>query len=158
MRKGVADMIRRTEISQAVNDRYLDALASCEDTAPLGELTADVCRRVTWNGRRARALHPWSPDDLDLLRAIGRADFFVNGFRNADLSQVLHGTPPQDHAARRRRSGAVTRRVRLLRAHGLVHKRPKSHRYVVSPKGHRIISALLAAYHANTESLNKLAA
>lgn len=158
MRKGVADMTRRTEVSQAVNDRYLDALASCEDTAPLGELTADVCRPVTWNGRRARALHPWSPDDLDLLRAAGRAEFLVNGFRNADLLQALHGAPPQDHAARRRRSGAVTRRIRLLRAHGLVHKRPKSHRYVVSPKGHRIISALLAAYHSNTESLTKLAA
>jgi hypothetical protein len=158
MRKGVADMSRRTEVSQAVNDRYLDALASCEHTAPLGALTADICRPVTWNGRRARALHPWSPDDLDLLRAIGRADFLINGFRNADLSQALHGAPPQDHAACRRRSGAVTRKIRLLRAHGLVHKRPKSHRYVVSPKGHRIISALLAAYQANTESLSKLAA
>jgi hypothetical protein len=42
--------------------------------------------------------------------------------------------------------------------HDLVHKRPKSHRYMVSPKGHRIISALLAAYQANTESLSKLAA
>jgi hypothetical protein len=42
--------------------------------------------------------------------------------------------------------------------HGLVHKRPKPHQYVVSPKGHRIISALLAAYQANTESLSKLAA
>jgi hypothetical protein len=158
MRKGVADMTRRTEVSQAVNDRYLDALASCENTAPLGELTTDVCRPVTWNGRRARALHPWSPDDLDLLRAVGRADFLVNGFRNADLCRALHGAPPQGDTARRRRSGAVTRRIRLLRAHGLVHKRPKSHRYVVSPKGHRIISALLAAYHSNTESLNKLAA
>lgn len=158
MRKGVADMTRRTAVSQAVNDRYLDALASCEDTVPLGDLTADLCRPVTWNGRRARALHPWSPDDLDLLRAIGRAEFLLNGFRNADLSQALHGAPPQDHAARRRRSGAVTRRIRLLRAHGLVHKRPKSHRYMVSPKGHRIISALIAAYRADTESLSKLAA
>lgn len=158
MRKGVADMTRRAEVSQAVNDRYLDALASCEDTTPLGELTAGVCRPVTWNGRRARALHPWSPDDLELLRAIGCGEFLVNGFRNADLSRVLHGAPPQDPAARRRQSSAVTRRIRLLRAHGLVHKRAKSHRYTVSRKGHRIISALLAAYQANTESLSKLAA
>ena len=114
--------------------------------------------RLLGNGRNSGALHPWSPDDLDLLCAIGRAEFLINGFRNPDLSQALHGAPPQDHAARRRRSGAVTRRIRLLRAHGLVHKRPKSHRYVVSPKGHRIISALLAAYQANTESLSKLAA
>jgi hypothetical protein len=158
MRKGVADMTRRAEVSQAVNERYLDALASCEDTAPLGELTAEVCRPVTWNGRRARALHPWSPDDLDLLRAIGHAEFLVNGFRNADLCRALHGTPPHDQAAHRRQSAAVTRRIRLLRAHGLVHKRPKSHRYTVSPKGQRIVSALLAAYQANTESLVRLAA
>lgn len=158
MRKGVADMTRRTEVSQAANERYLDALASCEDTAPLGELTAEMCRPVTWNGRRARALHPWSPDDLELLRAIGHGEFLVNGFRNADLSRVLHGAPVQDASKRRRQSSAVTRRIRLLRAHGLVHKRPKSHRYMVSPKGQKIVSALLAAYHANTESLNKLAA
>lgn len=56
MRKGIADLTRRAEVSQAINDRYLDALASCEDTSPLGELTADLCRPVTWNGRRARAL------------------------------------------------------------------------------------------------------
>lgn len=158
MRKGVADLTRRTEVSQAVNDRYLDALASCEDRAPLGELTADVCRAVTWNGRRVRALHPWSPHDLDLLRAVGRAEFVVNGFRNADLCHALHGPPPKDSSARRRRSAAVTRSIRLLRAHGLVHKRPKSHRYMVSPKGHRILSALLAAYQANAESLTKMAA
>jgi len=158
MRKGIADLTRRTEVSQAINDRYLDALASCEDTAPLGELTADLCRPVTWNGRRARALHPWSPHDLGLLRAVGRAELLVNGFRNADLCHALHGASPKDDTARRRRAAAVTRSIRLLRAHGCVHKRPKSHRYMVSPKGHRIISALLAAYQANTESLSKLAA
>jgi hypothetical protein len=134
------------------------AISRCEDTAPLGELTADVCRPVTWNGRRVRALHPWSPHDLDLLRAVGRAEFAVNGLRNADLCRALHGAPPQDNAARRRQSAAVTRLIRLLRAHGLVHKRPKSHRYMVSPKGHRIISALLAAHQANAETLSKLAA
>ena len=56
--QGGADMIRRAEVSQAVNGRYLDALASCEDTTPPGELTAAVCRPVRWNGHRARARHP----------------------------------------------------------------------------------------------------
>jgi hypothetical protein len=158
MRKGVADLVDRTRVSQAVNDRYLDALASCENATSLGELTADICRPVTWNGRRVRALHPWSPHDLDLLRAVGRAEFVANGFRNADLCQALHGTPPEDRTTRRRQSAAITRDIRLLRAHGLVQKRPKSHRYMVTPKGHRILSALLAAYQANAESLTKLAA
>ncbi|MBN2196455.1 MAG: hypothetical protein JW751_26825, partial [Polyangiaceae bacterium] len=53
---------------------------------------------------------------------------------------------------------AITRKIRLLRAHGLVAKRPKSHRYMPTLKGHRVASALLAAHHANTESLSKMAA
>ena len=38
MRKGVADLHRRAEVSQAANDRYLQALASVDDTTSLGEL------------------------------------------------------------------------------------------------------------------------
>ena len=100
----------------------------------------------------------------------------VNAVERTD-QLVLHGAPPygygaererrvatassanpRDHAAHRRRSGAVTRRIRLLRHHGLVHKCPKSRRYVVSPKGHQIVSALLVAYRVDTESLDELAA
>jgi hypothetical protein len=158
MRKGVADLTRRTQVSQAINDRYLDALASLEHTKPLGELTADLCRPTTWKGRRVRPLHPWSPDDLDLLRAIARGDVLVAGFRNADLRSVLYHSPPRNPAERSRRSAAITRKIRLLRAHGLVAKRPKSHRYMPTPKGHCVTSALLAAHRANTESLSKIAA
>ena len=158
MRKGVADLTRRTEISQKTNDRYLDALASLEDTTPLGELTADLCRPARWKGRRSRALQPWSPDDLELLRTVARGDFLQNGLRNADLRAALYGTDPTSAAERRRRSAAVTRKIRLLRAHGLLAKRPRSHRYMLTEKGQRATSALLAAYHANADSLSKLAA
>jgi hypothetical protein len=158
MRKGVADLARRTQVSQNINDRYLDALASIEDTTPLGELTGDLCRPTTWKGRRVRALHPWSPDDLELLRAVAHGEFVVNGFRNADLRALLYPREPRDPREQRRRAAAVTRKIRLLRAHGLVAKRPKSHRYVVTDKGHRVASALLAAYHASADSLSRIAA
>lgn len=157
MRKGVADLVRRTEVSQAVNDRYLDALATIEDTTPLGELTRDLCRPVTWKGRRVRALHPWSPDDLDLLRVVARGDFLPTGFRNADLRSALFSSV-SNAAERRRRSAAITRKIRMLRAHGLVAKRPKSHRYMLTDHGQRAVSALLGAYHASADALSKLAA
>ena len=158
MRKGVADLARRAEVSQAINDRYLDALASIEDATPIGELTRPLCRPTSWKGRRVRALHPWSPDDLDLLRAVARAEFLVTGFRNRDLSRLLRPHQSKDSAVRRSRSAAITRRIRLLRAHGLVAKRPKSHRYMLTAKGQRATSALLAAYHASAESLSQMAA
>ncbi len=55
MRKGVADLARRAEVSQAGNSRYLDTLATAEDTTPLAELTTRVCQPVHWQGQRARS-------------------------------------------------------------------------------------------------------
>jgi len=40
----------------------------------------------------------------------------------------------------------------------LIAKVPKTHRYVVTDKGRRIITALLAARQASTEKLTALAA
>src|SRR5919109_2254753 len=45
MRKGIADLTRRAEVSQAANERYLQGLATVDTKAPLGQLTAPVCRR-----------------------------------------------------------------------------------------------------------------
>ena len=36
LRKGVADLHRRCELSQAANERYLEALAAVESPVPLG--------------------------------------------------------------------------------------------------------------------------
>lgn len=58
LRKGVADLHRRAEVSQAANERYLAALASVDDAATRQETTAAVCRPVEWEGGRARALNP----------------------------------------------------------------------------------------------------
>ena len=63
MRRGVADMYRRAEVSQAANDRYAEALASLDTTTPLGRLAATVCRPVSKDGKRYRALHPFSSED-----------------------------------------------------------------------------------------------
>jgi ribosomal protein S19E (S16A) len=58
---------------------------------------------------------------------------------------------------RRRQSGAVTRKIRLLRAHGLIHKLPHTHRYQVSQAGRRSITALLMAREADTSKLSTAA-
>jgi hypothetical protein len=58
----------------------------------------------------------------------------------------------------RRRSAAITRQFALLRAHGLIRKLPHTHRYQISAKGRRIITALLAACYADVEQLTKMAA
>ena len=53
LRKGIADLHRRAEVSQAANERYLEALAAVHDTTPLRQLAEPLCRPCR---RRARAV------------------------------------------------------------------------------------------------------
>ncbi len=145
LRKGVADIHRWVEISQAANTRYIEALATVDDSRCLAELTQAVCQPVTWAGKTARALNPLAAEDARLLEAVNRGEFAINGFRNRDLRGLLFPKQPTDEAEQRRQSAAVTRKLRLLRAHGLIHKVPKTHRYQLSPHGRDVINALLAA-------------
>jgi hypothetical protein len=151
LRKGVADIQRRAEISQAANERYVEALASVDDSRSLADLAATVCEPVRWQGKPARALNPLSSEDAKLLEAVNRGEFAINGFRNRDLRALWF--PPATAAERQRQSAAMTRKLRLLRAHGLIHKIPKTHRYQLSPQGREIINALLTARQASTAKL-----
>jgi hypothetical protein len=158
LRKGIADLMRRAEVSQSSNNRYLDALASAQNTTPLKDLTDRLCRSVMWNGKRFRALNPYSPEDASLLEVVSRGEFSINGFRNRDLRAFLFRHSQPSKIDERRQSGSITRRIRLLRAHGIVSKVTKTNRYVLTNKGRVAVTALLAARNADTESLTKLAA
>ena len=107
MRKGVADLHRRTETSQSANERYLRAMASVEETTPLGTLAARPCQPVRHNGRQVRALNPYAPGDGKLLDAISRGEFTINGFRNRDLRQLLFTDAAEPEDVQRRHATAV---------------------------------------------------
>jgi hypothetical protein len=160
LRKGVCDMYRRGQLCRAANQRYLDALASVTGSNSLLQEAAEVCRPITHHGKRYRALNALAQKDHALLLACSRGEFALRGFRNADLRALLY--PPTKlkptKTELRRRSAAITRQFALLRAHGLIRKLPHTHRYQISAKGRRIITALLAACYADVEQLTKMAA
>lgn len=157
LRKGTADFQRRAEVCQKANERYLEALACAQDSTPLKNWTDKICRPVTWKKNRFRALNPYAPQDVVLLRAVARGEHTINGFTNKDLRILIHG-PQSNQTDTRRASAAVTRQIRLLRAHGLIRKVPKRHRYHLTRKGQLAITALLTAREADAISLTKLAA
>jgi hypothetical protein len=153
MRKGVSDLHRRAQVSQAANLRYLDALADVKNPTPLRQLAEPLCDAVTFKTRRVRALNPLSESDAALLGHVARGEFLLNGFRNRDLRRLLFDKPTSDPGEQRRRSGKATRLLRLLRAHGLIRKVARTHRYVVSDKGRTAITAILAARDADIAKL-----
>lgn len=158
LRKGVADLHRRAEISQKSNERYLETLAAVDHDQPLGDTVRPICQPTEWQGRRVRALQPLSPEDGPLLAAVIRGEFSLNGFRNRDLRPLLFGDDEVPENEARRQSAKITRLLRLLRGHGLIQKVPKTHRYTLTDIGRQTITALQIAQQTSTKQLAKLAA
>ena len=104
-----------------------------------------------------RALNPLAAADAALLEAVSRHEFLINGLRNRHVRALLYGSTAATAAEQKRRSAAVTRQLRLLRGHGLIHNVPKTHRYVVSAVGRRALTTLLAARSASVEELTRCA-
>lgn len=158
LRQSTADMHHRAQVSQQVLNRYCCALAAVDDSSTLLELIRTVECRVRWKGKSVRALHPFEPQDHALLQAIYRGEFNITGFRNKDLQCLLYSAAPKSQAEQRRRSAATSRKLRMLRAHGLIRKRAHSHRYDVSRHGRLVLTAILSANSLTVQQINALAA
>lgn len=157
LRKGVGDLHRRAESCEGINGRYLAALASVRAGQSAGQVARAVCRSITKDGRRHRALNPWAEPDAALLAFISRGEWMISGFRNRDVRRALY-PGRADAAEARRQSGRVTRALARLRAHGIIKKVSGSYRYQLTTNGRQIVTALLAARQADVEKLMALAA
>jgi hypothetical protein len=159
MRKGVNDLHRRCDLSRKSNERYLDAMTAAQVETTLRQTVEDVCNRTLLNGRPVRGLNPWNALDFQLVTFLAKGEWALNGFRNADLRRWLKPQSPQDPSPERKKlSAKVTRLIGILRAHGLVRKVPKENRYVLTPKGHTLASALLVASNVQVKQLAEIAA
>ena len=106
-----------------------------------------------------RALRIGDPADVALLQVVARGEFATTGFRNRDLRRHLF--PGSDDLPReqiRRLSARVSRMLRLLRAHGLIHKIQKTHRYRLTVAGQRLTAALDAVRNSTIGQLLRSAA
>jgi hypothetical protein len=154
LRKGVADLHRRAQVSAKINERYAASLASVEDKQTLAEATQKLGQRVQWKGRPVRALNPLAELDAALLEAVNRGGFLVSGFCNRDIREILFPEAETANETEQKRLAAkVSRLLRILRGHGLIKKVHKANRYQVTEGGRTGLSALLAARQANTKQL-----
>lgn len=157
LRRGVVDLPRRAQVSRAANERYLGALAVVKAKTPLSQAVQHLCQPMRQQGQRYRALNPWSQADGKLLEVVNRGEFAINGFRNRDLRERLFSTKASA-PEQKRRAASITRKLRLLRAHGLIRKVSGTHRYLVSEKARLMITALLSARQADVQQLSAFAA
>ena len=133
-------------------------LASVDQDTTLDEVLRRLGEPRYWHGRRLRALHPFAPDDRQLIQTISRGEFTLNGFRNRDLQRLCFAKPPATPAEARRRSAWVSRKLRLLRAHGLIYKVSGTHRYHLTKAGRIATTAILTALRSSLRQLTTAAA
>jgi hypothetical protein len=161
MRKGVADLHRRAQVSHKTNERYLDALAQLDTTTRLEELLAPVSRPQTRNGRKIRPMRLWTDQDQALLEAINRPEFLLAGFRNRDIARILYPGADSTPEHRKRAAAKVSYRIRILRTHGLITKLPNQRRYRTyrtTPKGRQIATATILSQKVTVQQLTAAAA
>ena len=156
VRKSVADIKRRAEISEKCNQRYLDSLAALKNEEPFNKIISPLCSPVYYNNRRARALRPWEEFDSSILKIIGGAEFNLSGFRNKDIRGKLY--PALDDEKEKKRNAArISRYLWILRAHGLIKRIPKTYNYRLTDSGIKIIPAILKTYDLSMEQLSRAA-
>jgi len=152
MSKGIVDLYARSQVSQQVNNRYLESLATLDTSERVEEIIAPICRRRRSKGKSIRAMRPWSQQDRELFGAVAACGL-AGDFRNRDLANRLYpNRSPKDVSAK------VTYLLRLLREHKIIRRLPNTRRYRLRPGGAKIIATILLTQSATTEQLNRAAA
>jgi hypothetical protein len=157
LRKGVADIVVRTQVSQRINERFMDNLAAAQCETPVRDLLDAIVKPFTKEGRRVRALDP-TGKDRHLLQALYDPAFCISGLSNQQLRDKLRDKTGYKHMTEKQLSAKISRQLRLLRDHGLIRKLPRQKRYLVTHKGRELTTALAALLAASTKQLMDIAA
>ena len=138
-------------------ERYMTAQASADTSARLEELLCQITKPTVYRNKKLRGLRPFDPTDTQLLEAVSRGEFVINGVRNRDLQDLLFAGLATTPEEKRRRSGKCTRKLGLLRAHGVLEKVSGTHKYQITEQGRIILTALMAARRTPVHELIKAA-
>jgi hypothetical protein len=94
-----------------------------------------------------------------MLRFLAQGEWSINGLRNRDLARGLEpnldALAPPDRA---RLTARVSRLLGILRAHGLIRKVPRTHRYTVTEKGLQIAALVISTSAVQGKQLLEIAA
>lgn len=81
------------------------------------------------NYHRHKGFNLFSEEDASLFRTLLRGEFFISGFTNKDLRQLLPN----------KNSGQITRLLKRLRVHGLIKRVGKTYKYYLTEFGRQVV-------------------
>ena len=144
MGKGVSNIWRFFQVGSEANNRYLTALGNVELKGKALKDIENLCQSVTKKNKRYAKFNPLTENDLSLFRSVLSGAHTINGFRNCDVCRNYFEKSASTREEAKRRCARISRMIAKLRGHGLVVKLKNSNRYRISPKGYRVMSAIVA--------------
>lgn len=153
MRKAVTDLPWLVQVCQAANQRYLEALADVEVKETVHEVLDPVSERIERDGRAYRGLRPVTAEEAALFACLLDGKYRLHGFRNADVRVILYPQVSSDAKERRRACGRASRYLRLLRAHGMIRKVPRTNCYRLTSRGTKVMTTALSCRESAVCSL-----
>jgi len=132
------------EVGFRANRRLLDVQHISHDCAIGEAVFRQVTEPIAVEGQRASALRYADPCVLALFSALLVFRLLPRGFANHELRE--HLAPLLGEAPSALTQGRMTYQLRRLRLHGLIVRRPGSHRYTVTRHGCRIALFFTRSY------------
>ena len=145
--KNVRNFGHYQHIGQMANRRYLDALAAVPDShTATYEQVSELTQPKRHAERSYAGFNIACKADIEFFVALLAGEHHLRGFRISDLLTRLHPacTSPKE---KRRRSLAISRRLKRLHVRGLIAKIPRSHRWKLSNAGQRLLPRVVHLYH-----------
>ena len=146
MNKGVTNLGSYQRVCRAANERYLNALSVVANPTPSYQQVTQVTESKTYHGRRYAGFNPARGPDVELFKAVLEGGHEIHGFRNADIREQLQGKTTNPDA-QRRASNATSRLLKRLHVRGLIAKIPRSRRWKVTAKGHKVLGAIVRLHY-----------
>jgi hypothetical protein len=139
--KGLKNLSALRKVGFTANRRLLDVERISHDCAVGEDLFRQVHHPLTVGSQRAPALRFGDERVLALLSALVLFRLLPQGFAHRDLRPQVGALLGRDL-----RPGQMTYDLRRLRLHGLIERRPQSHRYQVTALGFRVALFLTRSY------------
>lgn len=129
MKRTIYSLPALQEVLLAANQRYLKFISDIQTSEVGVEQLYRLAETKETDHHRHKGFNLFSQEDTALFRTLLRGEFFISGFTNKDLRQLL------PHL----NSGQVTRLLKRLRVHGLIKKVGKRYKYYLTEFGRQAI-------------------
>lgn len=153
MGKSISNLYRIAEVSRKCNERYIDSLSQLKIINDLSKDIESISRPKSVKlSSKSNNERPYGSFNLlrdftcKLFNAVNNGVYSIKGFTRKQITESLiklNAFNPLETANMQKLLFKVTRLLSKLRAHNLIRKYPKTHKYRVTEHGQEIITRIL---------------